>query len=185
MKDSYVWIKDLAVADSTRDILNYEKHSNPTSVLREESYNMLAKLNLLFFEYSEVFNRSIREESTPLKVLGITANKSFIVFRNNYRLVASIFEPGVILFSFENFAGNIYSNVHEPKDNLSPDEVYHSGNILIAELGPFNEVTWLFEEKRVEAHKVVRHYFTEFIKASTTLMKNAPVSLSPARSSDI
>lgn len=170
------WVTDLGVSDSTKEILSYEKHSNPTLVLRLESFKMLNKINLSFFEYANHFNYSLKGDSTPLKVLGITNKQSFIVFRNNFRLIISIFEPGVIYFSFENFSGNIYAT--EAPEAISPDEVYNSGNILVGKLGPFNEITWLFEEKEVKLENVIRHYFTEFIKASTSFMKSAPASFS-------
>jgi len=182
MEKNNPWIRDLAHADSTREILTYEKHSNPTSVLNEESLNLLSKLNRLFFEYASVFNRSIRSDSIPLKVLGITNKQNFMIFRRNYRLTVSIYEPGVILFNFESFTGNLFSATSQSKETIPPDEVYNSGNILVGQLGPFNEIKWLFEDHPVEPEKVVRHYFTEFIKASTDLMKNAPIlSISPIK----
>jgi hypothetical protein len=176
MLDKYLWLRDLAVADSSREILNYKKHFEPNMVLREESQNLLKELNSMFFEYAEVFNSNIKAKSTPLKVMGITNKQNFLVFRKNFRLVVSIYEPGVILFTFENFSGNLYSNIKESKNTLPADEVYNSGNILVGELGPFNEMTWLFEDQPVETSKVVRHYFTEFIKASADLMKNMTIS---------
>lgn len=186
MSDKLSWIRDLALADSSRDILNYKKHFEPNSVLKDESLALLQKINLLFFEYAEVFNSNIKGESTPLKVLGITNKQNFIVFRKNYRLVVSIYEPGVILFTFENFSGNLYSNIRESRESLSSEEVYNSGNILVGDLGPFNEVTWLFENQIVDTNNVVRHYFTEFIKASAEMMKNTTVtSISPRTTRDV
>jgi hypothetical protein len=180
MPNDYSWIVDLAIADSTSEILNYEKHSDPRIILKEESLNLLVKLNLHFFQYAEVFNNKIKSSSTSLKVMGITNKQSFLVFRKNYRLVVSIYEPGVILFSFDNFSGNIYTNLKQTDDPLTADEVYNSGNILVGKLGPFGELAWTFEEQVVEPEKVVRHYFSEFIKASTNLMKNAHLlSISP------
>lgn len=183
MKDTNSWIMDLAKADSKSSILNYEKHSNPTVVLKEESHRLLRNLNKLFFHFADTFNNHIDENSTPLKVMGVTNKQSFLVFRKNYRLTVSIYEPGVILFTFDNFSGNLYYNMKDNNETTTPDEVYNSGNILVGQLGPFNEITWLFEDQAVQPEKVVRHYFTEFIKASTDLMKNSPLlSISPRKS---
>jgi len=182
MPNDNSWIVDLAIADSTSEILNYEKHSDPTLILKEESLNLLIELNLLFFQYAESFNNKIKSTSTSLKVMGIANKQSFLVFRKNYRLIVSIYEPGVILFTFDNFSGNIYTNLKQTDDPLTADEVYNSGNILVGKLGPFGEIAWTFEDQVIQPSKVVRHYFSEFIKASTNLMKNAHLlSISPTK----
>ena len=85
-----------------------------------------------------------------------------MVFRNSLKLIFSNPRQGVCHIRFTSLAGGAYTRMLQTKNEDPID-----GDVLEAQIGPFNEVYWTYRGQRISADFLVKHYLTEFIKNSS------------------
>lgn len=162
---NYEWIESLALEEINMDesgIVNINGHLNPALLLEESSILFMNDLRDRFEAYITKFNeyrgRNNSQSSIKMFKISNTVN-DFMLFRNSLRLIFARKANDVISIGFLANGKDIYGA------RLSFNDQFGSANIheIRAHLGPFNKITWRFNNEVVDVDALVRHYLTEFI----------------------
>jgi hypothetical protein len=162
---NYEWIEGLALDEINMDesgIVNINGHLNPELLLEEASITFMNDLRDRFEAYTTKFNeqRARKLSSAAIKLFKISNTvNDFMLFRNSLRLIFARKSFDVISIGFLANGKDIYGA------RLSFNDQFGSTNIheVRAHLGPFNKITWRFNNEVVDVDALVRHYLTEFI----------------------
>ena len=162
---NYAWIEGLALDEINMDesgIVNINGHLNPELLLEESSISFMNDLRDRFEAYTAKFNeqRARNQSNATIKLFKISNTvNDFMLFRNSLRLIFARKSFDVISIGFLANGKDIYGA------RLSFNDQFGSTNIheIRAHLGPFNKITWRFNNEVVDVDALVRHYLTEFI----------------------
>lgn len=164
------WIHDLARAETHPEadkLMSESSAYDPNRRIQEATHEFMQEVKEAFTEYSRAFN-AYSENGTKfadLKIYSVAQTEcDFMLFRNQLKLVVSNISHGVISFSFSKHIKSHYVGTESEKEFPPAQE-------LLAELGPFRDVKWMFRGQHVEAYQVAKFYFAEFLRI--TRQKNA------------
>jgi hypothetical protein len=177
------WIHDLARSELHPDAeraLRLGQSLDPAQLIEEKSLEFLAELRGYFTDFAKLFNHhaegGARFPEVKLYQVAHTPG-DFILFRNTIKLVVSNPSHGVIRFTFAGHGRSTGVTI----DGLSSGETStvetDSSRIpqaqeLLAQVGPFREVFFSFQGEKVDAARVARYYFAEFVRATRDTRKN-------------
>jgi hypothetical protein len=135
--------------------------------LLQETVHFISDLKNAFIEASVAFNELKASALGRLKIYGIAKTPAdFMLFRNGYKMVFSLKDPGVVSIRF-NFLGpgaHIPSVI--PTAQASTAVSLIEEHILKAKLGAFGDLQWTFNGDIVKLDHVVRYHMTLFIRES-------------------
>lgn len=165
--DRLNWIKDLVRAEQQMEesgVVDYTSGFDPALMIQKESTEFLNLLKNTFVESSTSFNQLKSSNLGRIKIYGISNTEAdFMLFRNGFKLIFSLKEPGVIGIRFSYVAAPLVmmSQSNEAQNKVSQDE-----DILQAQWGAFGDVIWTYHNQPVKVDYLVRYYMTKFIKES-------------------
>jgi len=161
------WIEALALDEINMEesgVINFNEHLNPQRLLEESSIEIMENLKEKFEIYATKFNelRARNNSSKTIKIFKISNTiNDFMLFRNSLKLVVARRSEDVITIGFLSNAGGAFSarlNYQAESQNRLHE--------IIANVGPFNNISWRFQGEPVDLDSLVKHYLTEFIKHS-------------------
>ncbi|MBF0359764.1 MAG: hypothetical protein HQK49_02080 [Oligoflexia bacterium] len=161
------WVENLALEELNMEesgIINFNEHLDTLPLIEESSIDFMNLIRERFEFYLNKFNifRGNREPSAIIKIFKISNTvNDFMLFRNSLKLVVARKAANIISVSLISNTGGIYSarlNADTPAVNMSHE--------IIAHIGPFNNISWRFQEEVVDPEHLVRHYLSEFVKLS-------------------
>ncbi|PWU14183.1 MAG: hypothetical protein C5B49_13585 [Bdellovibrio sp.] len=145
---------DLAVGlDNERTLIN-------------ETLRFLSEIKNQLTEAASTFNELKTSPLGRIKIYGIAKTQAdFMLFRNGFKMIFSMKEPGVISIRF-NFMGPNFLPTAVPsiQNTNTPLTEEH---LIQARKGPFHEIVWTFQEQPIQVASVVRYHLTLFIKESS------------------
>jgi hypothetical protein len=159
------WIETLALEEVNMDesgIVNINSHLNPTLLLEESSIAYMNTLRDLFEAYVQRFNecRGRSQSLSGIKILKISGTvNDFMLFRNSMRLIIARKSHDNISIGFLANGKEVYGARLSFNDQFGSTTIHE----LRAHLGPFNKITWRFNNEIVDLDSLVRFYLTEFI----------------------
>jgi len=164
------WIHDLARAEIHPDaerLLNLGDNFDPQRLVEDSTVEFLTGLRSKFNQHSKLFNSYSEGGSRfhEVKVYSIAdANADFMIFRNQVKLTVKNIAHGVIRVAFEkHLPGSVQIKGRMDRDgDDSPD--WEKDKDLVADVGPFRNVNWVFQNQKVTPEEVAKFYFTEFIR---------------------
>lgn len=162
------WIENLALEEVNMEesgIIRFDDHLNTQQLLEESSLNFVNKLKDRFEFYVSLFNqyRTNRDQSRSIKVFRISNTiNDFILFRNSLKLIVARRAPDVVSIGFLSSNGGLFS-ARLANENQS----VHAIHELKAHVGPFNTISWRFQDEVIDVEALVKYYLTEFIKNSS------------------
>jgi len=97
-----------------------------------------------------------------------------MVFRNQIKLVVSNVAHGVIQVAFAQHArGTLAVDGQQIQSAQQPAVSGISGaQDLLAQVGPFRDVSWTFQGEKVTPDQVSKFYFAEFVRATRDIKKS-------------
>lgn len=161
------WIENLAIEEINMDetgIINLDSHLDPRLFLEEASVDLMNDIRERFEVYVEKFNeyRGVESQAT-IKIFKISNTiNDFMLFRNSLRLIFSRRSDDVIQVRFMANGKDLYSARSRKNESTFSNDVHE----IKAHIGPFNNISWLFQGEKIELDPLVRHYLSEFIKNS-------------------
>lgn len=160
------WLMDLARSEEDIDktgMINYDAASSPEKVLKDATVSYLKYLRNYTTKLASVFNSHKSLASSGIKVYGISnTDADFMVFRNSLKLIFSAQRPGVIQISFNAHTGAFFTS-----PTITPSGTAEQiGDVIHAQLGPFNEAIWTYQGRKINNHEMVRYFLTRFIQNS-------------------
>lgn len=160
------WIKELVVAEQKMEesgMIDYSPVFDPEQILIHESVQLLSELKSRFIEASSAFNQMKSSTIGRVKVYGISNTESdFMLFRNGFKLIFSLYEPGLILISFHH-AGSTFIPGQGPEGG----EVRNAEDDAIeADWGAYGDVNWTYQGKLIKIDYLIKFYLSRFIRES-------------------
>jgi hypothetical protein len=144
-------------------VVNFNEHLDPIHLLEESSIQFVDKLRDRFEVLSEKFNRyrGNSDSGSAIKIFKISNTvNDFMLFRNSLKLIIARRASDAISIGFLSSSGGLFSA------RLRDQESMPQAHEIRAHIGPFNEISWRFQNEIVDTEAVVRHYLTEFVKTS-------------------
>ncbi len=163
------WIHELARAEASPEaeaLYQISQAQAPGQAIEESTVDFLTDLRAFFQEYVRIFN-SLSEAGkkfSEIKIFNLTQGAAdFMLYRNGIKLIVANTSQGVIQMSYDKHAitGAPASDINTPQ-----------GQEILAQLGAFGAVHWMYRSEKVETEQVAKHFFAEFIR-STREMKRA------------
>ncbi|MEW6055438.1 MAG: hypothetical protein AB1540_02400 [Bdellovibrionota bacterium] len=165
------WIHELAkneINPEAANIFNAVNQFDPKQIIEESTIEFLESLRELFTTYARVFNSYSEGNNkfSDMKIYGITNTAAdFMLFRNNVKLVFANTAHGIINSTF----------TQHVRDDLSVDgtKSLKQSQDILAQMGPFMDVSWTYQGEKVNPQRLVKYYFVEFIRASRVARKGS------------
>ena len=162
-----LWVENLALEEINMDesgVINFSEHLTPQKLLEESSINFMEKLRERIEIYVAKFNeyRSRGDQAPLIKVFKISNTvNDFMVYRNSLKLVVARRSSDLISIGFLSNTGGVFA----ARLNFET-ESKEKMHFIKASVGPFNRITWNFQNEPLDMEALVRHYLTEFVRHS-------------------
>jgi hypothetical protein len=168
--DRIHWIRDLVKTEEQMEdsgIVDFSAGLDKDHILVQESILFLQTLKNNFIEASSAFNELKTSPLGRVKIYGIAKTQAdFMIFRNGFKLIFSLKQPGVISVRF-NFVGPNQMMPSQLQDlqAIAATPLMEEHNI-IAKMGAFGDVEWMFNNSTVKMDSLIRFYMSLFIRES-------------------
>lgn len=162
------WIKELVLAEQQMEekgVVDMTAGFDPDNMLENQTLEFMNDLKAAFIESSSAFNQLKGSSLGQIKIYGISKTQvDFMLFRNGYKLVFHVRQPGMINIRFHTMASSFIpgQTVGEPSQSAPSSE-----DFLKARWGAFGELLWTYKDHPLNLDYLVRYYMTRFIKEST------------------
>ncbi len=162
--EKLTWIKELVLAEQQMEdagVVDMEAGFDPNRQVDEATYEFISDLKAAFVEAASAFNQLKGSTLGQIRIYGISKTKAdFMLFRNGYKLIVSVRQPGVVTTSYSNAAAQyVPGTVAKPDDNKGAD-------VLKASWGAFGQLIWTYNEHMINVDYLVRYYMSRFVKDS-------------------
>ncbi len=165
------WIHEIARAESSPEaeaLYQLNQASAPQQAVEESTVEFLTDLRAYFQEYVRIFN-SLSETGkkfSEIKIFNLTQGAAdFMLYRNGIKLIIANTTHGVIQLSYDKHVITGASN-----NELSIPQA----DELIAQLGAFGSVHWMYRSEKVSSDQVAKHFFSEFSRITREPKKIKP-----------
>lgn len=175
LNTSHGWLHDLARGEmhpeADRLIQSAVGGVDPQQRIEEATIQFLTELRDEFTEFARIFN-GYSEAGTryqEIKVYSVAQTAAdFMIYRNQVKLVVSNASHGVIQVAFAQHHRSTQPGVVH---SMGVDSQQQGSNVpqsqeLLAQIGPFGDVSWTYQGEKVQAAQVARYYFGEFVRAT-------------------
>jgi hypothetical protein len=162
--DKLSWVKELVQEELRMEesgIVDVQMGFDPERHLTTESLEFLQDLKASFVEVATAFNQMKSTQLGRVKIYGISNTHSdFMLFRNGFKLIFSLKEPGIISMKFQ-YAGTSFVGSAGPEwAGSSPEDLLH------ARWGPFGDLIWTYQDQPIKLDYLVRYYMSRFVRES-------------------
>lgn len=165
--DKLGWIKELVRAEQRMEesgVIDFGTGFDPHSMLVSESVGFLNDLKTTFVESASSFNQLKGSAVGRVKIYGISnTHADFMLFRNGFKLIFSLKEPGIIGIRFH-YVGSAFVAMAAASDD--GQKVPSEEDLLQARWGAFGDLLWTYQEQPIKIEYLVRYYLTRFIRES-------------------
>ncbi len=165
------WIHELARAESSPEaeaLFQLNHASAPHQAVEESTVDYLTDLRAFFQEYVRIFNSQSEagKKYSEIKVFNLTQGAAdFMLYRNGIKLIVANTTHGIIQFSYDK---------HMIAGASAPELSIPQGEELLAQLGAFGSVHWMYRSERVESEQVAKHFFGEFTRITREQKRTKP-----------
>lgn len=158
--DKMSWIKDLVRAEQQMEesgMIEITTGFEPEKHLLDETLLFLIQLKRHFVDATTAFNQMKGSPLGRIKVYSISQTQGdFMLFRNGFKLIFSMKQPGTISMKFNRAQG-----INPAFANEKADEEY-----LMAKWGPFGDLVWSYNNQPIKVDYLVKYYTTRFVHES-------------------
>ena len=174
------WVHELAKNElnpEAANIFNTVNQFDPKQIIEESSIQFLEELRELFMIYIRTFNgySDSNAKFSDIKIYGITNTPAdFMLFRNNVKLVFANTAHGIINATFtQHIREDLAIDGAALAKGGAPSSERRQSHDVLAQLGPFMDVSWTYQGEKVNPSRLVKYYFIEFVKASRIAQKGS------------
>jgi len=173
------WIHELArgeVHPDAEKLLQLGRGYDPQQLVEESTIDFLTELREHCSEYARVFNSYSDSggKFQEIKVYSVAQTAAdFMIFRNQIKLIFGNTSHGVIQIAFtQHYRGTMAVDGQVQGVNGSAgatavsSQAIQQAQDLLAQVGPFRDVSWTFMGEKVSAEQVAKFYFTEFARVT-------------------
>lgn len=161
------WLKALVQAEQELEesgMFDTSAGFDAKKILEAETIDFLTDLKMALTEAATTFNELKSSPLGTVKIYGIAKTQAdFMLFRNGYKLVFSMLQPGKIAVRF-NFVSASY--ITKPMSENEPSKMGMMEDNLEAQAGIFGDVQWIYQGQPIRIDSAVRYYFSRFLQDS-------------------
>lgn len=162
--DKLSWLKDLIRADQEMEdsgVIDPTAGYNPEAEVAEETVRFLEDMKDTFVEFISAFNQMKANPQGRIKVYSISKTRAdFMLFRNGYKAVFAMKEPGRIGISFSHVGSSFFIPGKEVESQRVQED------FLESQIGAFGKISWSFQGFPINIEYMVKFYLTRFIRES-------------------
>lgn len=162
--DRMDWIKDLVLAEQQMEesgMVDFSAGFDPEATLMNETIEFLESLKNKFVETASAFNQLKGSTVGRIKIYGISkTHADFMLFRNGYKLIFSMRQPGLIAINFAHL-GTSYIPTAGHQVTFNGEE-----DLLHSHWGAFGDLIWTYQGQPIRLDYLVRYYLSRFIRES-------------------
>lgn len=159
------WIKDLVLAEQQMEdtgMVDMSAGFDAEKELELATTEFLADLKSAFIESSATFNQLKSSGVGTIKIYGISKTHSdFMLFRNGYKLIFSLKQPGLVTVTF-----NATSPHFVPGQTVVDTPATGPVDNLKARWGAYGELVWTSNDLTINLDYLVRYYISRFVRES-------------------
>lgn len=156
------WIKELVLAEQQMEeagVVDMEAGFDPARQVEEATLDFMTDLKTGFVEASSAFNQMKGSTVGHIRIYGISKTKAdFMLFRNGYKLIFSMRQPGVISVTYASAAAQFVPG-QKVEENKGQD-------VLRASWGAFGQLIWTYNDHEINMDYLIRFYMSRFVKDS-------------------
>ncbi len=158
------WIKELVLAEQQMEeagVVDMEAGFDPHKQVEEATVDFIGDLKAAFVETAAAFNQLKASTNGQVRIYGISKTKAdFMLFRNGYKLIFSMRQPGVLAVAYSNAGANYVPGHSGKTEDPAPQD------FLKATWGAFGQLIWTYNDHAINLDHLVRYYMSRFIKDS-------------------
>lgn len=158
------WIKELVLAEQQMEeagVVDMDAGFDPTRQVEEATLDFITDMKTGFVEASSAFNSLKGSTLGHIRIYGISKTRAdFMLFRNGYKLIFSMRQPGLITVS-HSAAGATYV-----PGQMKTDPTGGAQDMLRASWGAFGQLIWTYNEQEINLDYLIRYYMSRFVKDS-------------------
>lgn len=158
------WIKELVSAEQQMEeagVVDMEAGFDPNRQVEEATLDFITDLKAAFVEAASAFNSMKGSTLGQIRIYGISKTKAdFMLFRNGYKLIFSMRQPGTIAVSYSSAVAQYVPGQPAAGDDKKPID------LLRASWGAFGQLIWTYNEHSINLDYLVRYYLSRFVKDS-------------------
>ena len=159
--DRLAWIRDLVNTEQQMEeagVVQVSSGFQPEKHLLNETLLFMTQLKREFVDASTAFNQLKGSPMGRIKIYSISQTQAdFMLFRNGFKLVFSIKQPGTVAMGFLQSA-----SLNPGKGGSRPQEE----ELLKAKWGPFGDLLWSYNDQPIKIEYLVKYYITRFVHES-------------------
>ena len=163
--DKMRWIRELVLAEQQMEesgVVDLSAGFDPQNDLERESIEFMTDLKSGFVESASAFNQLKGSSLGSIKIYGISKTKAdFMLFRNGFKMIFSITQPGQIAIYFNQMSSNFIPTPGSSSSSTQPE-----ADLLTAEWGAFGDLEWKFNDKAIKIDHLIRYYLSRFVRDS-------------------
>lgn len=172
--DRFSWIRDLVQIEERMDetgVVDMSMGYDNERMLALESLRFLELLKESMIDATNTFNEMKNLPLGRIKVYGIAKTQAdFMLFRNGFKMIFTMKQPGVIGVRFNFLGPNQYMSAIPQSPNTSAGGTGATSlmeeNLLIAKKGAFQELIWTFNDQVINVNAMIRYHLSLFIRES-------------------
>ena len=159
--DKLSWIRDLVQTEQQMEesgMVQITTGFEPEKHLQKETILFLVSLKRDFIDATTAFNQMKGSPLGRVKVYSVSQTQAdFMVFRNGFKLIFSMKQPGTISMKFHRPTGinPVFSEDHQSDEEF-----------LMAKWGPFGDLVWSYNNQPIKVDYLVRYYISRFVHES-------------------
>lgn len=168
MTENNEWIKELVRSEEQMEkagLVDFSPVADTQNIILSASIEYLKTLKSLFIKNANIFNQLKGKSDGAIRIYGIAkTHADFMLFRNGYKLVFNMIQPGKIQIVFHRTSTPfVSSDASKNTDGKSP----LNDGVLEAAWGAFHEVRWVCDSKPINNEHLIKFYLKNFVQNST------------------
>ncbi len=162
------WIQELIDSENKileSGIVDANPEYKKQRLVVKSTLDLLHALKDQFTDVTQMYNEFKPTPQGKIKIYTIAQTHSdFMLFRNGYKMIFTMKEPGVIEIRFNFIGSQLISSVHSVESKVN-SKIFDDQKLQL-QVKPFEEVTWLFNGAEFKVEFLVKYYLNLFVRES-------------------
>lgn len=162
------WINELIESENKileSGIVDSNPEYKKQRLVVKSTLDLLFELKAQFTEATQLYNELKPTPQSKIKIYTIAQTHSdFMLFRNGYKMIFTMKEPGTVEIRFNFIGSQLISSVHAVESKVN-SKIFDDQKLQI-QVRPFDEVIWTFNGSEFKVDYLVKFYLNLFVRES-------------------
>ena len=162
------WIQELIDSENKileSGIVDVNPEYKKQRLVVKSTLDLLHSLKDKFTEVTQLYNELKPTPQSKIKIYSIAQTHSdFMLFRNGYKMIFTMNEPGVIDIRFNFIGSQLISSIHSIESKVN-SKIFDDQKLQV-QVKPFEQITWTFNGAEFNVDYLVKFYLNLFVRES-------------------